>query len=162
LEGRLEIDFGGQDQDVGKELMGGDDPIHDPLDACAKKAGEELFCLDAAVDRSARQSLEALVVGLAVQGKDFAKFIDGVLLLYIHWSDEDAWNLQKLRWMARQGKGCNGNDERPSQNGLAGLLEALSALSVNQRKRDGAGRANPERFPPQFHPCCCLHITKDL
>ncbi len=52
-EGQLEIDFGGQDWDVEKELTGGDDPIHNLLDACAKKAGEELLCLDAAVDGSA-------------------------------------------------------------------------------------------------------------
>ncbi len=97
LEGRLEINFGGQDQDVGKELTGGDDPIHDPLTACTKKAGEELLCLDAGVDRSARRPLEALVVGLAVLGNDSAKFIDGVLLLYVHRSNEDAWNLFGLR-----------------------------------------------------------------
>jgi hypothetical protein len=70
--------------------------------------------------------------------------------------------LQKLRLMARRGKGCGGNDKRSSQNGSARLLEALSVLGVNQRKRDGAGRANPERFPPQFPHCCCLHITKEL
>ncbi len=76
---------------------------------------------------------------------------------------QEAWScmvfmLQKLWWMARRGKGCGGNDERSSQNGSAGLLEAFSVLGVNQRKRDGAGRANPERFLPQFPLCCCLHI----
>ncbi len=72
--------------------MGGDGPIYDPIDAGTKKAGEELFCLDSAVDRSARRPLEALVVGLAVLGNDPAKFINGVLLLDVHQSDENAWN----------------------------------------------------------------------
>ncbi len=70
LEVRLEIDFGGQDRDVGKKSTGSNNPIDDLLDACTKHAGEELFHLDAAVDRSARGPLEALVVDLTVLGDD--------------------------------------------------------------------------------------------
>ncbi len=111
LEGRLEIDFGGQDRDVGKELTGGDNPIHNLLNACTKKAGEELLCLDAAVDGSSRQPLEALVVVPAVLENDSAEFIDGVLLLYIHRSNEDAWNLLGL---LQGGGGGNSQSGRPS------------------------------------------------
>ncbi len=96
LEGRLEIDFGGQDRDVGKKLTGSNNPIDNPLDACTKHAGEELFHLDAAVNRSAQGPLEALVVGLTVLGDDPAKFVDGILLLDVHRSDEDVRNFLGL------------------------------------------------------------------
>ncbi len=101
LEGRLDIDFGGQDRDVGKKLTGSKDPIDNLLDACTKHAGEELFRLDAAVDRSARGPLEALVMGLTVLGDDPAEFVDGISLLDVHWSDEDVRNFLGLR----EGKG---------------------------------------------------------
>ncbi len=82
-------------------MTGSNDPIDDPLEACTKHAGQELFRLDAAVDRSARGPLEALVVGLKVLEDDPAKFVDGILLLDVYRSDEDVRNLLGLR----EGKG---------------------------------------------------------
>ncbi len=84
-------------------MSSGYGPIDNPLDACAKHALEELFCLDVAVDKCARQPFEALVVCQLVLLDNPSYFVDGVLLLDIHWSKEDAWDfagLSERKWEA--------------------------------------------------------------
>jgi hypothetical protein len=95
--GGLEIYLGCQDRDVGEKLTGGDGLIDNPLDACTEHARKELFSFDAAAGRGSRRLLETLVVSLTVFGDNPPVFIDGVLLLDVHWSDENIGDFLGLR-----------------------------------------------------------------
>ncbi len=99
LEGRLEIELGCQDWAFVEFLSSRDGPIDNPLDAFAEHAQEEFSCDHTAVDGHPGWPFVTFVVCEVILLDDSSMFVDGVLLLDVHWGEKIARDFPRLvKW----------------------------------------------------------------